>query len=917
MWGFFKRKKQDKLPNEDKFTRFARKKEEMLQEARKLISNFYFDFEYVSENLQHALCIDRQSRKIAFVQLANTNKEPEILALNNLDALGIRYDSREIGIERFSYFSLEDQYKPEECAKSIEPTTMSTMYVISLYFRHTVEYVDKKEIVIPFYNKETSEFSYLEKHEELKNIYQFLVNCLIEDEKATRQEARITELKSIIDGLEEKRERALKKQNRLKDNRLTLTRLLFELKEYIPFSLHQDIGYYVDTHKIDLCIKGFRNEILYIGCNYEAFEPTENPEIIILVSRIIELNIQDYGYNEVCVIPCQSDIEELSIATDTSIQQQIVREVLHHMDLRMEIFSRTCEFRTFYNNTLFINYDSEDILYYLKTNDIKWDKEKLPSLEFLIGNESVNIAFVPSDHKIEYISLENLGELWNIVIQYALKMEYYSEDMQEALLLSKAHSYENGALSIYNVKIPNSLPYDLIDRIQYAFFIHTGSLMTKLEMIENPEGIACQDEDSGGMPQAVVDWISELKSQPHTLFEVFDFRHINEEFYVFMDNKLYVASRKNFTSDKEYRLPEEPWMANLTKRSLRIKGGYMSLGEYHYTSCHEEFVSNIRTYLTTLDQMQLKQMEPWEQALLITPAIQTLFERFYKKKVKPDMYATYLDDILDQTLNIDEEIETFIQFLIKRKYLEGDEFLVGVFVREQVVKLAIHDFSVNFLQHNGVHFENVGDMTLTGCLQKFHTLDFAMVENREDVANFMCFLIKNDKLTVNGTYQDLYENLYNMLIQEGEEQTLQDYESYLLAEDENIQSVTLERIDQMDGYQFEEFVAQLFQDMGYKTEVTSSSGDYGIDVIARRKGLSIGIQAKRYSDKVPNKAVQEVIAGIAYYNLDQGMVITNNFYTKQAQNQAKGTNVLLWDRDMLQRKLYGLYGKIDDLHKNE
>ncbi|MEN8646102.1 restriction endonuclease [Bacillus cereus group sp. BceL062] len=121
----------------------------------------------------------------------------------------------------------------------------------------------------------------------------------------------------------------------------------------------------------------------------------------------------------------------------------------------------------------------------------------------------------------------------------------------------------------------------------------------------------------------------------------------------------------------------------------------------------------------------------------------------------------------------------------------------------------------------------------------------------------------------------------------------------------------------MDRYQFEEFVAQLFQNMGYKTEVTSSSGDYGIDVIARRKGLNIGIQAKRYSDKVPNKAVQEVIAGIAFYNLGRGLVITNNYYTKQAQNQAKSTNVLLWDRDILQQKLREVYGDMKNLDKRE
>ncbi|MFB5252277.1 restriction endonuclease [Bacillus mycoides] len=39
---------------------------------------------------------------------------------------------------------------------------------------------------------------------------------------------------------------------------------------------------------------------------------------------------------------------------------------------------------------------------------------------------------------------------------------------------------------------------------------------------------------------------------------------------------------------------------------------------------------------------------------------------------------------------------------------------------------------------------------------------------------------------------------------------------------------------------------------------------------------------------------------MAYYKLDQSLVITNTYFTKQAQNQAEGTNVMFWDRDTLQ-----------------
>jgi hypothetical protein len=47
-------------------------------------------------------------------------------------------------------------------------------------------------------------------------------------------------------------------------------------------------------------------------------------------------------------------------------------------------------------------------------------------------------------------------------------------------------------------------------------------------------------------------------------------------------------------------------------------------------------------------------------------------------------------------------------------------------------------------------------------------------------------------------------------------------------------------------YEFEKVVAQLFERMGYKVELTSKSGDYGIDVIARYEQDVIAIQTKKY-----------------------------------------------------------------------
>jgi restriction system protein len=95
--------------------------------------------------------------------------------------------------------------------------------------------------------------------------------------------------------------------------------------------------------------------------------------------------------------------------------------------------------------------------------------------------------------------------------------------------------------------------------------------------------------------------------------------------------------------------------------------------------------------------------------------------------------------------------------------------------------------------------------------------------------------------------------------------------------------------------------------------VTKGSGDQGIDVIAEKAGIKIGIQAKCYSSKVTNKAVQEVTAALSYYSCDKGIVISNNYFTESAISLAQSNNIVLWDRDSLKRKLEEFFLNLLDL----
>lgn len=108
-----------------------------------------------------------------------------------------------------------------------------------------------------------------------------------------------------------------------------------------------------------------------------------------------------------------------------------------------------------------------------------------------------------------------------------------------------------------------------------------------------------------------------------------------------------------------------------------------------------------------------------------------------------------------------------------------------------------------------------------------------------------------------------------------------------------------ENIDTLTGHEFEFFLRNLFEKMGYTVGNTKLSGDQGADLIVSKAGEKIVVQAKKHTNKVTNKAIQEVVAAIKHYNADKGMVVTNNFFTRSAVELAKSNNVELIDRDKL------------------
>lgn len=107
-------------------------------------------------------------------------------------------------------------------------------------------------------------------------------------------------------------------------------------------------------------------------------------------------------------------------------------------------------------------------------------------------------------------------------------------------------------------------------------------------------------------------------------------------------------------------------------------------------------------------------------------------------------------------------------------------------------------------------------------------------------------------------------------------------------------------VDEMDGYQFEEWCANLLKRLKFTNiRRTGKSGDQGVDILAEKDDIKYAIQCKCYSSDLGNTPIQEVYAGKNFYNCHVGAVMTNRRFTHGGRQLAKSTGVLIWDRDWL------------------
>ena len=93
--------------------------------------------------------------------------------------------------------------------------------------------------------------------------------------------------------------------------------------------------------------------------------------------------------------------------------------------------------------------------------------------------------------------------------------------------------------------------------------------------------------------------------------------------------------------------------------------------------------------------------------------------------------------------------------------------------------------------------------------------------------------------------------------------------------------------------EFEQYIADLYTERGFETEVTSGSGDGGKDIIMYKGRHKYAVEVKLYnqSHKVDRERIQKLHSAMIDSDADRGIFVTTSDFTDPAYEYAEKYNI--------------------------
>ncbi len=126
-----------------------------------------------------------------------------------------------------------------------------------------------------------------------------------------------------------------------------------------------------------------------------------------------------------------------------------------------------------------------------------------------------------------------------------------------------------------------------------------------------------------------------------------------------------------------------------------------------------------------------------------------------------------------------------------------------------------------------------------------------------------------------------------------------------LAKDININDI----LNSFNGFQFEHYVAKIFECLGYKAEVTQATGDCGKDIVMWKKDENnikkkYVVEVKRYTDKkVSRGELQKLHSAMMTNGADEAYFVTTSEFSSKAIEHAPLCNIKLINKQKLKEMI--------------
>lgn len=104
----------------------------------------------------------------------------------------------------------------------------------------------------------------------------------------------------------------------------------------------------------------------------------------------------------------------------------------------------------------------------------------------------------------------------------------------------------------------------------------------------------------------------------------------------------------------------------------------------------------------------------------------------------------------------------------------------------------------------------------------------------------------------------------------------------------------------MTSKQYENLVAKVFQRQGYTTQIPSRKFDFGVNIIAKKEGKTVGIQVRKYNgiEQVNYRDILYLFAGARYLDCSSAVLVTDGTVMPQASEVARKLNIKIFENWM-------------------